>query len=156
MAALRSPHEPVTDHEGEPSAGIAAVKILLDHLLDDRPEKAALIRFAPEDCKACTPARNDSHTPSGTCRNDGRVSGKGPSAPDGEGDKFLAHRKGLFKKRAGSRPGTIRRLGGGLVNEQLRPGSRRRRAVGGRSPRNKNGRTAQSGHPPIRSKSWLG
>jgi hypothetical protein len=37
----------------------------------------------------------------------------------------MAHRKGLFKKRAGSRPGTIRRLGGGLVNEQLRPGSRR-------------------------------
>ena len=95
------------------------------HLLDDQPEKTALIRFALEDCKACTPARNDSHTSSGTCRNDGRVSGKGPCAPDGEGDKFLAHRKGLFKKRAGSRPGTIRRLGGGLVNEQLRPGSRR-------------------------------
>jgi len=28
---------------------IAALKILLDHLLDDRPEKTILIRFAPED-----------------------------------------------------------------------------------------------------------
>ena len=55
---------------------------------DDRPEKTALIRFAPEDCKACTPARNDSHTPSGTCRNDGRVPGKGPSAPDVEDDRL--------------------------------------------------------------------
>jgi putative ABC transport system permease protein len=31
-----------------------------------------------------TPARNDSHTPSGTCRNDGKAPGKGPSAPDVE------------------------------------------------------------------------
>jgi len=44
-AAIRSPHEPAKDHEGEPAAGIAAVKMLLDHLLDDRPEKTARIRF---------------------------------------------------------------------------------------------------------------
>jgi len=87
-AAFRSPHEPATDHEGEPAAGIAAVKILLDHLLDDRSEKAALIRFAPEDCKACTPARNDSHTPSGTCRNDGKAPGRERSAPDVEDDRL--------------------------------------------------------------------
>ena len=31
-----------TADAGEPAAGIAAVKILLDHLLDDRPEKAIL------------------------------------------------------------------------------------------------------------------
>jgi hypothetical protein len=55
-AALRSPHEAATFHEGEPAAGIAAVKMLLDHFLDDRAEKTALIRFAQEDCKACTPA----------------------------------------------------------------------------------------------------
>jgi hypothetical protein len=41
-AALRSPHEPGTADEGEPAFRIAAVKILLDHLLDDRPEKAVL------------------------------------------------------------------------------------------------------------------
>ena len=70
-AAFRSPHEPVTDHEGESTARVAEVEVALDHLLDDRPEKTALIRFAPEDCKARTPARNDSHTQSGTCRNDG-------------------------------------------------------------------------------------
>jgi len=34
------------------------VEIALQDLLDDRPEKIALIRFAPKDCKACTPARN--------------------------------------------------------------------------------------------------
>ena len=44
-AAFRSPHEPATDHEGESAAGIAAVEIALDHLLDDRPEKTALIRL---------------------------------------------------------------------------------------------------------------
>ena len=37
-AALRSPHETATDHEGEPAFRIAAVKILLDHLLNDRSE----------------------------------------------------------------------------------------------------------------------
>jgi hypothetical protein len=42
QAAFRSPHEPVTDHEGEPAFRIAAVKILLDHLLDDRSEKPIL------------------------------------------------------------------------------------------------------------------
>jgi len=31
-----------TSDAGEPAAGIAAVKILLDHLLDDRPEKPVL------------------------------------------------------------------------------------------------------------------
>jgi len=41
-AAFRSPHEPATDHEGEPAFRIAAVKILLDHLLDDRSEKTVL------------------------------------------------------------------------------------------------------------------
>jgi hypothetical protein len=41
-AAFRSPHAPATDYEGEPAAGIAAVKILLDHLLDDRSEKPIL------------------------------------------------------------------------------------------------------------------
>jgi hypothetical protein len=42
-AAFRSPHETATDHEGEPAFRIAAVKILLDHLLDDRSEKPILI-----------------------------------------------------------------------------------------------------------------
>jgi hypothetical protein len=50
-------------NQGESASGIAAVKIPLDDLLDDRPEKPALIRFAPEDCKACIPARTGSHTP---------------------------------------------------------------------------------------------
>jgi hypothetical protein len=81
-AAFRSPHETATDHAGKPAAGIAAVEIALDHLLDDRPEKTALIRFAPEDCKARTPARNDSHTQLGTCRKDGTEPCRGPSAPD--------------------------------------------------------------------------
>jgi hypothetical protein len=31
-----------TPDSGEPAAGIAAVKILLDHILDDRPEKTVL------------------------------------------------------------------------------------------------------------------
>ena len=74
-AAFRSPHEPATDHEGEPAFRIAAVKILLDHLLDDRPEKAALIEALSTGSR--TPARNDFHTPSGTCRNDGRAPGRG-------------------------------------------------------------------------------
>jgi hypothetical protein len=42
-AAFRSPHETATDHEGEPAFRIAAVKVLLDHLLDDRSEKPILI-----------------------------------------------------------------------------------------------------------------
>ena len=71
-----------TSDAGEPAFRIAAVKILLDHLLNDRSEKPTLIRFAPEDCKALTPARNDSHTQSGTCRNDGTEPCRGPSAPD--------------------------------------------------------------------------
>ena len=41
-AAFRSPHEPATDHEGEPAFRIAAVKILLDHPLNDRSEKPIL------------------------------------------------------------------------------------------------------------------
>jgi hypothetical protein len=77
------PHETETDHEGEPAAGIAAVKIPLDHLLDDWPEKTALIEAMSTGSR--TP---DSHTPSGTCRNDGRVPGKGPSAPDVEDDRL--------------------------------------------------------------------
>jgi len=52
-AALRSPHEPARDHEGEARAGIAAIKVALDDLPDDRPKIPALILFAPEDCKAC-------------------------------------------------------------------------------------------------------
>ena len=60
----------------------------LDHLLNDRPEKTVLIRFAPEDCKARTPARNDSHTQSETCRNDGKAPGRGRSAPDVEDDRL--------------------------------------------------------------------
>ena len=87
-AAFRSPHGPVTDHEGEPAFRIAAVKILLDHLLDDRSEKAALIRFAPEDCKACTPARNGLHIRPGTARNDGKAPGRERSAPDVEDDRL--------------------------------------------------------------------
>jgi len=87
-AAFRSRHETATDHEGKPAAGIAAVEIALDYLLNDRPEKTALIRFAPEDCKARTPARNDSHTQSGTCRNDGKAPGRGRSAPDVEDDRL--------------------------------------------------------------------
>jgi len=59
-AALRSPHEPVTDHEGEARAGIAAIEVALDDLPDDRPKIPALILFAPEDCKACTPSRSAS------------------------------------------------------------------------------------------------
>jgi len=43
-------------------------KAALDDLLDDRPEMTVLIRFAPEDCKACTPSRNGSHRLSGTGR----------------------------------------------------------------------------------------
>jgi len=41
-AAFRSPHEPVTDHEGESATGIAAIKVALNDLLDDRPEEAVL------------------------------------------------------------------------------------------------------------------
>jgi hypothetical protein len=45
--AAREHDEPLigavrTPDAGEPAAGIAAVKILLDHLLDDRPEKTVL------------------------------------------------------------------------------------------------------------------
>ena len=45
--AAREHNEPLlgavrTPDAGEPAAGIAAVKILLDHLLDDRPEKTVL------------------------------------------------------------------------------------------------------------------
>ena len=78
---------------GEARAGVAAVEILFHYLPDDRPEKTILIRFAPEDCKACTPARNDSHTPSGTGRSYGKAPGIGPCAPDGEDDIFPAHRE---------------------------------------------------------------
>ena len=35
-----------------------------------------------------TMGRIPSHAPSGTCRKDGRAPGKGPSAPDVEGDKL--------------------------------------------------------------------
>jgi hypothetical protein len=36
------PHETVTDHEGESAFRVAAIKITLDHVLDDRPEIAML------------------------------------------------------------------------------------------------------------------
>jgi len=85
-SALRAGHGvhliDLPDHEGKPAAGIAAVEIALDHLFDDQPEKTAFIRFAPEDCKARTPAQTGPHTQSGTCRNDGTALGRGPSAPD--------------------------------------------------------------------------
>jgi hypothetical protein len=41
-AALRSPHEAATLREGEPAARVATVKILLDNILDNRPEEAVL------------------------------------------------------------------------------------------------------------------
>jgi hypothetical protein len=45
--AAREHDEPLlgavgTPDAGEPAAGIAAIKILLDHLLDDRPEETVL------------------------------------------------------------------------------------------------------------------
>jgi len=89
-----------TPDSSEPAAGIAAVEILLHHLPDDRPEKTALIRFAPEDCKACTPARNDLHTQPGTCRNDGKAPGKGRSSPDVGDDRLPPWREKSLKKRA--------------------------------------------------------
>jgi hypothetical protein len=99
-AAIRSPHEADTVHEGEAAFRVAAIKIPLDHVLDDRPEKAALIRFAPEDCEACTPARTGSHTRPGTFRNDGTAPGRRRSAPDDEGDRFPPWREKSLKKRA--------------------------------------------------------
>jgi hypothetical protein len=42
-AAFRSPHDPVTDHEGEARTGVAAVEVTVDDLLDDRPEIPILI-----------------------------------------------------------------------------------------------------------------
>jgi hypothetical protein len=42
-AAFRSPHEPVTDHEGEARAGIASVQVALDNLPDDRLEMAIVL-----------------------------------------------------------------------------------------------------------------
>lgn len=47
LCPAREHNEPLlgavgTPDAGEPAAGIAAVKILLDHLLDDRPEKTIL------------------------------------------------------------------------------------------------------------------
>jgi len=77
-----------TPDTGEPAAGVAAVEVALDHLLDDRPEKAALIRFAPEDYKACTPARNGLHPRPGTGRNDERAPGRGRCVPDVEDDRL--------------------------------------------------------------------
>jgi len=47
-----------------------------------------------------TPARNDSHTQSGTCRNDGRVPGRGRSAPDVGDDRLPPWRENGIKKRA--------------------------------------------------------
>ena len=88
-AALGRPHEPVTDHEDEPAAGVAAVQVRLHDLLDDRPEVTALIRFAPEDCKARTLARNDGTAP-----------GRGRSAPDAGDDRLLPWRENGLKKQA--------------------------------------------------------
>jgi hypothetical protein len=99
-AALRSPHDSATIHEGEPGTRIAAVKILLHDVLDDRPEIAALIRFAPEDCKARRPSRNAPRIPRRSARNDGKAPGKGRSAPDDEGDRFPQWREKSLKKRA--------------------------------------------------------
>jgi hypothetical protein len=42
-AALRSPHEAPTLHEGESAAGIAEVEVALDHLLDNGPEEAVVL-----------------------------------------------------------------------------------------------------------------
>jgi len=99
-AALRSPHETASVHEGEPAFRIAAVEVAPDDLLDDRPEVTALIRFAPEDCKARTLSRNESHTQSGTCRNDGTAPGRGRSAPDAGDDRLLPWRENGLKKQA--------------------------------------------------------
>jgi hypothetical protein len=78
---------------GEARARIAAVEIALDDLPDDRPEMAALIRFATEDCKACTPSRSGFRRQSGTGRNYGTTPDRGPCAPDDEGGRFPAHRE---------------------------------------------------------------
>ena len=131
-AAFRSRHETATDHEGKPAAGIAAVEIALDYLLNDRPEKTALIRFAPEDCKACTPARNGPHAQSGTCRNNGRVPRRGRSSPDVGDDRLPPWREKSIKKRANiiemtvppwkdaMRPGSDARINPENVNRSLR------------------------------------
>jgi len=87
-------------NQDEPATRVAAIKIPLDHFLDDRPEIPALIRFAPEDCKALTPARNGSHTWSGTCQNDGTAPGRERSAPDAEGDRLPPWREKGLKNRA--------------------------------------------------------
>jgi len=75
-------------NQGKSVAGIAAVEVTPDDLLDDRPEMPILIRFAPEDCKACTPARTGSHTRPGNCRNDGTAPGRERSARDAENDRL--------------------------------------------------------------------
>jgi hypothetical protein len=41
-AALRSPHETASVHEGKAATGVAAVEVLLHDLFDDRPEIAVL------------------------------------------------------------------------------------------------------------------
>ena len=94
------PHETATDHEGESGTRIAAVKILLYDVLDDRPEIAALIRFAPEDCKAHRPSRNVPRIPRRSARNDGKAPGRGRSAPDVEDDRFPPWREKSLKKQA--------------------------------------------------------
>ena len=92
--ALLSPHEPATDDEGEARAGIAAIEVALDDLLDDRPKIPALILFAPEGCKAYPPSRSASRILTGTGRSYGTAPGRASCAPDVEDDRFSAHREG--------------------------------------------------------------
>jgi hypothetical protein len=91
---------PGTPKTGESAARVAAVEIALDDFLDDRPKISALNRFAPEDCKACTPARTDLHRRRGSRRNGGKAPGKDPSAPDVEDDRLPPWREKRRRKRA--------------------------------------------------------
>jgi hypothetical protein len=91
---------PGTPKTGESAARVAAVEIALDYFPDDRPEISALNRFAPEDCKACTPARTGLHRRRGSRRNDGQAPGREPSAPDVEDDRLPPWREKRLRKRA--------------------------------------------------------
>jgi len=89
-----------TSNPGESAPRISTVEILLDDLLYDRPEIAALIRFAPEDCKARIPARTGFRIRPGSLRNDGKARGREPSAPDAEVDRLPPWRENCSKNRA--------------------------------------------------------
>ena len=86
--------------QGEATPRIAAVEVFLDDLFDDGTEKAALIRFAPEDCKARRPSRSAPHIPPQTSRNDGPAPDREPCVPDDEDGRFPPWREKNLKKRA--------------------------------------------------------